>query len=138
MTDLTALPTPSLAMILGLQAELAQLPQADLEVVHHFSKGVYARELRLPAGVVAVGKMHATEHLLIIAQGDISITTERGTERLLGPMVINSMPGIKRAAFAHEDTTVITIHVTEETDLVAIEQQVILPDPLPVIEEQPA
>lgn len=125
---------PSLASIYRLQAEIAKMPQADVPLYHHFSKGVYARELMLPAGTAAVGKMHGTEHLIIIACGDVTIMTDDGMRRLQGPLVLNSKPGVKRAAYAHADTTIITIHVTDETDLDKIEAQVIVPETPEMIE----
>ena len=36
----------------------------ELETKHHFSDGLYARELFIPAGVCLVGALHKTTHLL--------------------------------------------------------------------------
>lgn len=121
---------PSLASILALQSRMLAMPQAETGLQHHFSRGAYARELLIPADTVVVGKMHATEHFLILACGDVSITTDAGMERLQGPRVLNTMPGIKRAIYAHADSTLITIHVTTETDIDRIEAAIILPDPV--------
>ena len=38
------------------------------------------------------------------------------------------MPGTKRIGYFHEDSTWITVHPTNETDLNLIEQQVIVPE----------
>ena len=38
------------------------------------------------------------------------------------------MPGTKRIGYFHEDSSWITVHPTDETDLEIIEQQVIVPD----------
>jgi hypothetical protein len=37
------------------------------------------------------------------------------------------MPGTKRVAYFHEDSTCMTIHPTESTDLEEIEKEVIVP-----------
>jgi hypothetical protein len=125
---------PSLDQIYTLQRAIGELPQVDLPLLHHFSKGVYARSIFIPKDTVAVGKMHGTEHLLIMARGDIDIMTSEGMQRLRGFNVINSLPGIKRAVRAYEDTILTTIHLTDETDLDKIEAEVIVPDQLTAIE----
>ncbi len=37
--------------------------QIELVTIHHFSPGIYMRELRIPAGVTLTGAIHKTEHL---------------------------------------------------------------------------
>lgn len=95
---------------------------------HFFAPGVYARMFFIAAGSVAVGKIHKTEHLNIICKGKISVSTEDGPMVLEGPCVVTARPGIKKAVYAIEDTTWINIHVTDETDLDKIEEQVIAKD----------
>lgn len=121
-------PKPLLSAICQLQSFMQTLPQVELEPKHHFGPGVYVRELPIPAGMVAIGKTHGKEHLLIIANGDVTIVTDEGRQRVRGPAVFTSPPGVKRAVYTHEDTTFITIHPTDETDLEKIEADVIVPD----------
>ena len=121
-------PTPTLAAIMQLQSYMKTLPQVELEVKNHFGPGVYVRELAIPAGMVAIGKTHGKEHLLIIANGDVTIVTDEGRQRVQGPAVFTSPAGVKRAVYTHTDTTFITIHPTEETDVAKIEADVIVPD----------
>lgn len=109
---------PGLKEIYRLEQAIAQnLEQVDCPVTHHFAKGQYAREMFIPAGTVATGAVHKTEHLTVIAQGRLKLMTEDGVQEFCAPAVILSKPGIKRAAFALEDTVLITIHPTDETDL---------------------
>lgn len=108
-----------------LEESLRQYEQLSEEVTHHFAGGVYARELHIPKGAVIVGKIHRHAHLNFLMKGEISVLTEHGIQRLKAPAVIASSPGIKRAGFAHEDTIWITVHATQETDLEAIEAQMI-------------
>jgi hypothetical protein len=119
---------PSLGMIMELQTELAKMPQAEMPLKHHFSPGVYAREILIPAGTTAVSKIAAMECLLILAKGDLSLTTSEGTERFHAPWVLKTPPGVKRIMHTHEDTTLISIHATNETDLAKIEAEVIMPE----------
>lgn len=95
----------------------------ELPVVHHFSRGVYARELRIPAGTTLTGKVHKFENLNILSQGEMSVSTENGVERVMAPFTIVSPPGTKRVAYAHTDCVWTTIHGTSETDLEKIEAE---------------
>ena len=95
---------------------------------HFFAPGVYARMFFIEKGSVVVGKIHKTEHLNIICKGRCSVSTEDGPMVLEGPCVVTSRPGVKKAVYALEDTTWITIHVTDETNLEKIEDVVIAKD----------
>jgi hypothetical protein len=103
------------------EAEMLKQPQLNLTVKHHFSPGVYARELFIPAGTLLTGKIHRFEHLNIMSQGDMSVLTEDGVKRVQAPFTIVSPAGTKRIAFAHSDTVWTTIHATDETDIERIE-----------------
>lgn len=93
----------------------------ELPLKHHICNGVYARELFIPAGTLLTGRIHKTNHISIIQQGDISVMTEEGMKRIQGPLVIQSEKGMKRAGFTHTDTIWITIHPTDLTDITEIE-----------------
>lgn len=82
----------------------------EFQVAHHFAPGVYMRELFIPKGTTLTGKIHKTEHLNILSQGDLSVMTESGVKRLKASTVVKSQPGIKRAGYAHEDSVWITVH----------------------------
>lgn len=110
-----------------LEQAMLQMPehQIEIEPTHHFSKGIYAREILIPKGTTLTGKIHRTEHLNIISQGDISVLTEQGIKRIRAPFTMVSLPGTKRVGYAHEDTVWTTIHGTEETDLDKLEAELI-------------
>ena len=97
----------------------------ELEVFHHFTPGMYARELRIPAGVLLTGKIHKTEHLNILAKGRIEISNMGESKEMIAPCVFVSQPGTKRAGYAHEDSVWITIHATTETDLKILESDLV-------------
>jgi hypothetical protein len=100
-----------------LEAELARLPQRECPVWHHFSPGLYARQMFIPAGTVLTGAVHRTEHLCIVS-GDIDVTTDDGMLHIRDlQRIIVSKPGTKRAGFTREDTLWTTVHATSETDL---------------------
>ena len=121
--------------IYDLQALLIDVPDSldaqeceDKYITHFFAPGVYARQMFIPAGMVAVGKIHKTAHVSIISCGKISVTTENGTETFEGPYTFINTPGEKRAVYAHTDTVWTTIHPTNETDIRKIEEEVIAKD----------
>lgn len=115
------------AAILKLEAVMMEMKdqQVEIKTTHHFAPGVYMREVFIPKGVTLTGKIHKTEHLNILSQGDLSVWTEDGIKRLKASTVIKSQPGIKRVGFAHEDSVWITVHPTEETDLEKLESMLI-------------
>ncbi len=80
--------------------EMRKQRQIDLEVKHHFSYGIYARELFIPKGVMLTGKI----------------------VRIKAPFTIISKAGTKRIAIAHDNCIWITIHGTHETNLDKIEE----------------
>lgn len=98
-------------------------------VSHHFAPGAYGREMRLPAGMVVVGKIHRHAHINVISQGRVRVFTEgEGLLELAAPLTFVSSPGTKRVVYVLEDTVWTTVHVTESTDLTDIEREVISPD----------
>lgn len=123
-------PVPSRASVLLLEEELKKLPQVEMPPAHHFAHGMYAREIFIPKDTVLVGKIHRFEHLNFIMKGDISVMTEHGLKRVVGPCVLKSSPGIKRAGYTHEDTIWITVHANpdDETDMEVLEKRYIAKD----------
>lgn len=104
--------------ILRLEAMMLSLPPAtpdeigaiEIVPIHHFSPGIYMREIRIPKGTLLTGKIHKEEHLNILSRGELAVITDQGPKRLLASSVIPSMPGIKRVGFALQDCVWITVH----------------------------
>lgn len=111
-----------------VQQQLSESPdQIDVPVQHHFAPGVYMRQMDAAAGTIVVSKMHRTEHFIMFLTGSCSVMTENGIEHIKAPCVLRTMPGTQRVGYFHEDTSCITIHPTQSTNLEEIEQQVIVP-----------
>lgn len=115
--------------ILRLEAAMLAMKEHHIEIktTHHFAPGVYMREIFIPKGTTLTGKIHKTEHLNILSQGDLSVWTEDGIKRLKASTVVKSQPGIKRVGYAHEDSVWITVHhnASDETDVDKIEEMLI-------------
>lgn len=98
------------------------LAKIEIPVEHHFSKDVYAREIKIPKGSFVIGKIHKFQNLNILSKGEISILSIDGVQRVKAPFTVVSSPGVKRVAYAHEDTVWTTIHGTAERDVEKIEE----------------
>lgn len=108
-----------------LEREMFEMPefQLDLKPVHHFAKGMYARELFIPKGTLISGKVHKHEHIILLLSGEMSLWTEEGVVRVKAPYFSITPPGTKRLGYAHEDTVGMNIHATHSTDLDELEQE---------------
>lgn len=115
-------PTKMETLAHHIQQELAPV---ELPVKHHFSHGVYARELTIPAGTMLIGKIHKHENLNIVLRGRIAIHCNGEAREFEAGDVIVSPPGTQRAGYALEDTVWMTVHGTDETDLERIEDMFI-------------
>jgi hypothetical protein len=98
----------------------------DSLLVNRFCGGIYCREIHLPKGMLIVAKIHNTEHFSTISQGDVSVLTEFGFERIRAPSTFISPRWIKRVVYVHEDTIWTTWHKTDKTDPKEIEKDVIV------------
>jgi hypothetical protein len=105
-----------------IEAVMKQLPQVELQVINHFSNGVYARELHIPAGVTLTGRIHKYDNLNILSQGEMLVTTEAGLVHVKAPFTVVSPAGTKRIATTLTDCIWTSIHGTDETDIDKIEQ----------------
>lgn len=111
--------------ILSMEAFMLEQPQVEIPVVHHFSPGIYAREITAPAGVMMTGMVHKFEHLNIMSKGEVSVLTEDGIKRLKAPCTFVSKPGTKRIGYVHEEMVWTTIHATTETDVAKLEAELV-------------
>jgi quercetin dioxygenase-like cupin family protein len=117
-----------LAKILRLESEMEKLPQeAPPQPVHHFSRGLYARELTIPKGKVCTGKMHRHDHIMVVTKGEASVLTDEGIVKYKKGDLFFAKAGTKRALYMHEETTFVTVHGTSETDMEALEKDLIMP-----------
>lgn len=123
-------PTPTYAQIRRLEeAMIANLEPAEAPVTHHFADGIYGREMFIPAGTMLTGKIHRFSTLNLLLKGDITVTTPEGVRRIQAPAVFTSAPGCKKVGYAHADTIWVNVHPTKLTDVDAIEQKFIEPEP---------
>lgn len=111
----------------ALESQMLTAEQVEIEPVHYFAHGVYAREITIPAGTLLTGKIHRQSQINIISKGHISIRTEEGVIDVHAPATVVSPPGTKRIGYAHTETVWTTISGTEETDVDKLEHLLIAP-----------
>jgi hypothetical protein len=112
-----------------LEAEMKAFPPIEIPVRHYFATGLYVREITIPAGVLAVGKIHKTQHINMLSKGDVTMVTDTGSKRVSAPYTWVVEPGKKAAAYAHEETvwSSCCINPTDERDLEKLEAALISP-----------
>lgn len=97
---------------------------------HHFTDGIYTREIFIPAGMVLTGKIHRHAHPNFLLSGKVQVVTEGGGMEILeGPMFMISPAGTKRALYVLENCRWFTIHLNKSNtrDMSEIEDFVIAP-----------
>ena len=113
---------PDVATVRQLEGFLLSLPQVDLGTTHFVHGKVSARTILIPAGTVLTGAQTNLDNICIIC-GDITVTTDAGPRRLTGYHVLPANAGAKRVGAAHADTWWTTLHHTDHTDILAIEDE---------------
>jgi len=126
----TPVKVPTREEIERLQAEVAKMPQPELDTEHYFNDGMYCRKLFRKAGTLIVGKVHKKDHLFICASGEIIAWSENGMIRLKSGDVIESKAGTKRVTLALTDAIGITVHKTDKIDISEVEADLVEDDPL--------
>lgn len=89
------------------------LEQVEMETIHTFVNESYARQIFIPKGTLLVGKIHKTDHIILISKGDVSVLSEYGVERYNAeycPVTFTSPKWIMRVIYAHEDTYWTNLH----------------------------
>lgn len=115
--------------ILDFEAFMATLPGAEFgnqdrcPLTHTFAGPIYIRQIVIPKGFLASGRIHRYEHPIFFMAGDVSVFDEfSGPHRIKAPAYFVSKPGTKRIVYAHEEAVIVTVHhVGEERDIDLIE-----------------
>lgn len=94
----------------------------DLGIVHHFSSGVYARQMTLPAGHCAISHAHAYDHLSILAGGVAVVEVDGVATEYTAPACISIAAGKQHRIEAQTDSVWFCIHATDATTADEIDQ----------------
>ena len=99
--------------------------EIDLETQHHFSDGLYAKEMHIPKGYAAGMHKHEYSHFSILSKGRVIVRTDEYNNEYTAPACIDIKAGINHTIEALEDTVWFCIHATEETDITKIDEVLI-------------
>lgn len=106
------------------QAECAMLAheQADCPVVHYFGPGIYIRELRMKAGIFAIGHRQKHQHMNVLIKGRVLMLQNDGsTVEVSAPMTFVGQPG-RKTGYVLEDVVWQNIYATNERDVPTLER----------------
>lgn len=96
----------------------------NFPVEHSFKHGLYFRKVTIPAGIIAIGKIHKHECINILERGAISTIVGDHIRLVRAPFSSVAPPGMKRVGYTHEETAWITVHKnpTDEFDVEKLER----------------
>jgi quercetin dioxygenase-like cupin family protein len=132
---------PVVDPVRALEAALRDMDgryDVDELTTHHFCDGLYGRQVTLPAGTIAVGKVHAERNFFFVLAGELILATPEGPVRVAAPFMAVTDPGTKRAVYALTDCICMNVHPNpdDERDLARLESRYITPEALPAPEAQ--
>lgn len=129
MTDLAVADTriapmtpDDIQLVRDLETLTEQMPQVDIETHHVLHAGMYARTIRIPAGVVLTGALIEVDTVLII-HGDTDVYIGDRSVRLTGYHVLQASQGRKQAFYAHADTHVTMVFPTQASTVEQAENE---------------
>ena len=93
-----------------------------LGIEHHFSDGVYAKEMRIPAKHYVKKHVHDYSHLSVLASGVVTVRMNGRSQRFKAPACITIPAGVEHVIEAVTDAVWFCIHATEETDPDKVDQ----------------
>ena len=97
-----------------LEHAASLLPQVHIPTDHVFHAGMYARTIKIPAGVALTGAQIKIPTILIIS-GDTLVYGEKGATRYTGYHVALGQCGRKQAFYALQDTYLTMLFPTGAT-----------------------
>ena len=102
--------------------------EIDLHVQHHFSDGLYAKQMTLPKGHFAVSHKHNYSHLSVLASGVAVVDVDGVESTYTAPACINISASVEHKITALEDVVWFCIHATDEADATKIDEVLIKAD----------
>lgn len=96
-----------------------------LGIEHHFSDGVYAKEMRIPAHHYVTKHVHDYDHISILAEGSVMLEVWETKTRYTAPACITIPANTTHKIVALTDAVWYCIHATTETDPEKVDQVLI-------------
>ena len=119
---IAAMSPAAIEQVRRLESAALALPQVPIETTHVLHAGLYARTIRVPAGVLITGALIKIATLLVI-DGDVLMHVEGGAVRLEGHHVLPAAAGRKQAFLARSDTHITMVFATAARSIEEAERQ---------------
>jgi len=110
-----------------LTHQFLTMEQTGCPLKHRFEKGLYIREIEIPAETVIIGRIHRHGHVCQLLKGDLVLIHRGGTrEGFRAPSQIMTEPGYQMVVYAVTDVVAQTVHPnpTEERDIDKLEAEI--------------
>jgi quercetin dioxygenase-like cupin family protein len=89
----------------------------NVDIVHHFTSGVYAKEVKVPAGSKLCQHIHNFDHMSVLASGTAKINVDGVDAVLTGPKCLTIEANKQHSVEALTDVVWFCIHATDHTDV---------------------
>lgn len=87
------------------------MPPVECPLIHRFCKGMYLREVTVPAGTLITTKIHKQEHPFTVSKGKCLVCNDGGEWiEVAAPYTGITKPGTRRVVFVVEDCVWTTYH----------------------------
>lgn len=88
----------------------------DRQLTHHFSDGLYAKEIHVAAGDAILKHTHDFSHLSILAKGKVAVLVGEEIQIVHAPACLEIKAGVTHGVKAIDDCVWYCIHATDEKD----------------------
>ena len=88
----------------------------DDSIKHHFSDGLYSKEIHIPEGMMIIQHKHNYAHLSILAKGKVVVLKGDEQKIVEAPACLEICSGEHHAVKALTDCVWFCIHATDEKD----------------------
>ena len=88
--------------------------EVNPNIIHHFSDGLYAKQMIIPKGFMAGKHIHDYSHFSILAKGKVIVKTDDSAIEYNAPACIEIKAGVYHTVEALEDCSWFCIHATSE------------------------
>lgn len=97
-----------------VEATILSRPQVHLKANHTFTKGLYCRELLMPAGIEVMSKYHNTQHQWVALLGKVYVFVKgTGWSLIEAPQRGITEPGTRRVLRTVTECVWLTFHPTD-------------------------
>jgi quercetin dioxygenase-like cupin family protein len=87
-----------------------------MDLVHHFSDGLYAKQMIIAADTMILKHTHSFSHLSILASGKVAVMRGDEVDVIEAPACIEIKAGLVHGVKALTDCVWFCVHATDEKD----------------------